>query len=167
MGWSPSSHLIQNGKNSLKPTATIIQSAGWQGAPSPTPDKKGEAWNCLQAPGVSCSLGNHWYISLTWFSLQSNLLFNAFSNCVTTLLQNKSKNKYLLICLSVPLAICWRIRFQCCPQAHLPYSTSDILCLEQPLDWTGLLIMALFLLFLLECSPLPVCLLINPSLLIF
>lgn len=153
MGWSPPSHLIQNGKSSPNTTATVIQSAGWQGAPSPTPDRKGEAWNCLQAPRVGCSLRYHWYISLTWFSLQSNLLLNAFSNCVTTLLQNKSKNKYLLIYLSVPLAICWRIRFQCFSQAHLPYSTSDILCLGQPP--AGLLIMALFLpwVFSFACVP--------------
>ena len=49
-------------------------------------------------------------------SLQSNLLLKAFSNCATTLLQNKSK--YFLIYLPVPLAVSKRI-LSLYSQAHL------------------------------------------------
>lgn len=75
---SPASHSTKNGRNSPKTMATVSQSAGGRVLPSNPWEKKGETWGFLQVPGVGCSLGYHWSISLTWLSLQSNLLLKAF-----------------------------------------------------------------------------------------
>lgn len=94
-------------------------------------------------------------------SLQSNLLLKAFSNCATTLLQNKSKSKYFLINLLVPLTVSKRIVSIIFPGSSLfipPFISWVGAATRLPITAWGILYACC------DCSALHVCLLANLSL---
>lgn len=67
------------------------------------------------------------------FDFHHSLIISFLKNilCVATLLQNRSENEFLLICLPAPLAVSQSISFQLFPGFIFLYFTLDILILAQ------------------------------------